>query len=212
MSNTRKILLGIFAALTVFALLVIALYFALHALLLYLFPVKGHHTGELIATTVSPGGRWKTKIYYIDPGAMASATYYTRTTDLKDRMPRRDVPFGGDQMRNERITWKNPEIVDVYGVEVNVKTSTVKREKSISPNGRWRVQFYYYPVTNGRRSWDGRNVKDFDYMVVTDLRREEAPRKIYIDQKKINRGTIVWKSDNVIDAYGDVIDLRKSAN
>lgn len=204
MPKKIKIFAAILIAVAVFAGLVSFVAVFLSGLLL---PSK-HAKGKLTETFVSPEGKWKVRLYDIELGAMASDIHYARVTDLKGKIPPRDIPISAQLFKKQRIHWINADVVDIYGAETNVRTAEVLEDISVSPTGRWKVKIYYYPITNGRRSWDGASVKYFYYAVIADLKGKAPIHKVNFDESKIRSGTVRWKSANVIDVYGFVIDAR----
>jgi len=204
MTKKKKILIAILAAISIVGLeIAVGSYWWSQNY----SSLNGHIRGKLEGTSVSPNGRWEISYYEIYSGAWGSDRYYAVVTDQKGKVPTREIDFQGAFFTSNRVfRWKNNYTVYVYGQETNVRTATVFLGASVSPKGRWRVKGYdTYPI--GERY-------GYTYAEIVDLENERSTYKVVLDpDRESNRiywgSTIHWNSANVVDVYGQIIDVRK---
>lgn len=166
-------------------------------------PPSGHYLrGKLLATSVSPQRKWKVKIYYIASGAYASDRYYAEVTDLRGKIPKHEIDLHTSTYYDGNFRWKSANTVVIGGQETNVLTGTVLHWTSVSPDGRWKVKVYdRFPI---KRRYG------YTYAKVIDQTGKKPPRDIILNQDKIDPGYQVrWKNANIINIYGQEVDVTK---
>ena len=147
-------------------------------------------SNELLGKSVPPNGRWKIEIYVSDAGAMASSNYYAKVIDQK-RDATREIGLDGSKFVKEQIRWRSDDVVSVFGYVINVRSGTSFVEKSISPDGKWRIKVY--DISPRGQGFVSR------YAEFVDLKTDQPTRKIVLEQDKILGDNISWKSANLRD-------------
>ncbi len=82
--------------------------------------------GELTARSVSPNGRWEVRLYYLDPGAAATAGERAEVVDLTGKRPTRNIYFEVGADRIKEIRWKGENTVVLNGREIDVRTASYR--------------------------------------------------------------------------------------
>jgi hypothetical protein len=80
-------------------------------------PLRGSG-GEFSEKTVSPSGRWEVRFYYIDPGAMASASYRGEAKDRTGEYPVRNF-YHDFEIRPFR--WLDSNRISIHGNVVDLR-------------------------------------------------------------------------------------------
>lgn len=105
--------------------------FVIGLLLYRLFnPLISNKEGELSATSVSPGGRWKVKVYYIEPGGGATSTPEggrAEVVDLKNKVQTRNIYFG--EPIKQSIRWEDSNTIVLNGHKIDVRTESYEPSK-----------------------------------------------------------------------------------
>ncbi len=86
----------------------------------------------LLGTSVSPGGRWRVKVYDIFPIGQRYGSTYAEFVDLKTDLPPREIILEKDQILGYYIRWKSANEVNIYGQVVDVRERDQWRQKDHS--------------------------------------------------------------------------------
>lgn len=161
--------------------------------------------GDLIAKSVSPDGRWKITVYTINPGAMASQIYYAKVKDTKSRRKAKRINLSGPQLNGSAIRWEDSHIASILGEIVDVRTGASQLVgTSTSPNGQWQVNVYFiYQESSSRNTY---------YAQILDRKKHVLiDHDVELQASQLIRDSINWKNANIIDIYGEAIDVRSGA-
>lgn len=86
------------------------------------FPFALLPRGELVESSVSPDHRWKVRVFYLNPGAAASAAARADVVDLENEDRRRDI-YLGDPPKSP-LRWVDNRTVQVDGIVLDVEHDT----------------------------------------------------------------------------------------
>jgi len=130
--RVRRLLLTAVASCMVLSLL-------LCGLLVYLKPLtfESLRGGSIVETSVSPGGRWRIDVYYIDTGAgaFASGDGRAEVIDLTGDKAARTVYYGEPVGR--LVRWRDANTVVLDGHAIDVRTQAYPARRSVGETFGW---------------------------------------------------------------------------
>jgi hypothetical protein len=83
-----------------------------------------NHDGDLYRTSVSSSGRWKVRVFNINPGAGALTSVRADVVDLNNKVKTRNIFFdlGHNCTHEPELKWENSNVVILYGHEIDVQS------------------------------------------------------------------------------------------
>ena len=103
--------------------------------------------------SVSPNRRWKVEVYYVSP--VDRPHYYAvEATDLKKQTPLRKIKITEDKIRDFGIGWKNNNIINIYGVVIDLRKAGRGAQQGIVADKRTPDVLTFKELFTKSETWD----------------------------------------------------------